>query len=137
MEATPEGVRSCLHRLPDEVQTRIRPLFGADTPEAINQALRSWNNVSQLWEFTKRRITEGETALVADTVQLFTVSFAVFQGANPEKGYELLQPSLGDAYDYHFHSIIGNNTDGKVTRVLLPGIMIQGQVMQKALVEVR
>ena len=132
-----ESVYQSFHRLPADTQARLVPLFGADDPCAMAVALSNWNNVSQLWDFAKRRLAEGESALIADAVSLFTAAFAVFQAIRGTGNYELLQPRAGESFDYRYHSIMGCRTDGTISKVLLPGIVVQGQVKQKALVEVR
>lgn len=125
-------------QLSEDTKNRLENIFKNNTIFAVIQAGMSWNNVEGIWEFTRRRIVEEETADVEALKILFQFMFQVFNEQTEEKQYKLIVPSCGERYDSEKQRILGTKTDGYISKVHLCGIYhcMTGKTVQKALVEV-
>ena len=71
-------------------------------------------------------------------VLLFTSAFHIFVLSDSVTRYELITPNYGDDFDSDLHSVKGSKTDGKISKVLLPGVydVLNDRIVFKTVVEI-
>ncbi|MCR5587604.1 MAG: hypothetical protein K6F77_08785 [Lachnospiraceae bacterium] len=126
----------CFQSLSLEMKERLKNISDGNNICLFIVSLTNWNNIEQLWDFTKKRIIEGDMKGVNELVDFFYKAFEVFSEAN--NNYKLIEPVLNESFDSDKHSIRGNKTDGVVEKVLLAGIynVADSKIINKALIEV-
>ncbi len=126
------------HRLSGDLQIRLKNILGTGNLYEFLSATRDWNNIEGMWNFTKRRIVEGENTDVKGLVELFRFMFKAYLSHSNARSYVMISPDKGECYDSDKHSIMGTKTDGKIAELLLDGICdaVTKKVVFKAVVKV-
>lgn len=124
--------------LSESIKDRIRKIFQNGSVYGITAACADWRNIEGLWEFTRRRIVEGEGEDVDQLVGLFHFLLDGYNARETTPKYERIQPQPGEKFDSDRHAILGTQTDGYVSDLKLPGIreVESKNILCKALITV-
>ncbi|MDE7313352.1 MAG: hypothetical protein K2N87_17310 [Eubacterium sp.] len=124
--------------LSESIKDRIRNIFQNGSVYGITAACADWRNIEGLWEFTRRRIVEGEGEDVDQLVGLFYFLLDGYNARETTPKYERIQPQPGEKFDSDRHTILGIQTDGYVSGLKLPGIreVESKNILYKALITV-
>lgn len=125
--------------LSEDTVSRLRNVLGNGSIYDLLVKASEWRNIEVVWEYTKRRIIEQDhnddnEKLKALMVKLIEVNQSCTNG----RGIEIIVPGKGEKFDSDVHSIVGIDTDGVISKVLLFGIRdkITKKTIYKALVKV-
>ena len=125
--------------LPESIKQRISNIIREDDIYSFIVAICNWQNIYEIWNFIKRRIIESELDGIDCLKEMFRLSFQVFCIYGGDGKYELIDPVLGERFDSDRHGIIGNETDGIITEVLLSGIKdcTKNKTLCKSLIRIK
>lgn len=105
--------------LPEGIKQRMGNIFVRENVYSFIVAVSEWDNIEGIWSFTKRRIIEDEGEGLSELIALFVDAFALFNLIKCDGRYELINPEVGERFDFDRHSIKGIKTDGIIEEVLL------------------
>lgn len=93
-----------------------------------------WSTVEQVWQTLAVQIQQRDRAATATEQQILATSVALYNQSISRGAASLVQPSVGQQYDYEQHTRV-NHSGESVAVVLLAGLSnIQGKLVHFSLV---
>ena len=93
-----------------------------------------WSTVEQVWQTLAVQVQQQDRAATATEQQILAVSVALYNQSISRGAASVVQPSVGQRYDYEQHTRV-NHSGESVAVVLLAGLSnIQGKLVHFSLV---
>ena len=124
--------------LSDDMKRWLYTLFPQQSFLGFVAAGLRLNNISSLWEMTKRNIFSDNLEDVDKLSKLFSILLTVYNEGSQEKIFELIEPTIGSQYDSSTSSIKEVKSSGIVSVVYLVGYKnIRDGIVHKAIISVK
>lgn len=115
----------------------LKNVFPSDTLQSFLAAGLQWENISALWDYTKRCFIEDAVTDTEKLRNIFLFFFAMYNEKSRKPEYVLISPNKGDKFDSDRHVVIGGKTATSISRCVFEGYCnSSGKQVFKALVQV-
>lgn len=123
--------------LSEETKNGLKNIFANETMQCFIAAGVQWENISSIWEYTKRCFIESSVNDATKLRNLFLFFFNLYNKKSRHEEYVLISPNEGEKFNSDFHVVLGGKTGNVVSKCVFIGYKnISGKRVCKALVEV-